>query len=320
MIIGYNTRAKKLAGYLEQGLIKTEIVGFCEETENVKELSVYPILGGVKDTVQLAKEYNVTEIYSTIAPEHQSGIYRLIEEADKAVIRFRIVPDFNLFIRKPVHIEYLNEMPVLSLRKDPLDDIGSRIKKRFYDVAFSLLVIIFLLSWLVPILSLLIWINSRGPVFFIQERSGRNGKSFKCIKFRSMKVNTDSNQKQATKNDSRVTKLGSFLRKSNLDEMPQFFNVLIGDMSIVGPRPHMLKHTDDYSKLLNQYMVRHFLKPGITGWAQIHGYRGEIKNMGDINNRVEYDLWYLENWSTWLDTRIIFLTVFNMVKGEKNAY
>jgi putative colanic acid biosynthesis UDP-glucose lipid carrier transferase len=320
MIIGYNERAKKLASYLEQEPIKTEIVGFCEEEENVNELSLYPIVGRVGDAIEASKLYEVTEIFSTIAPEQQSGIYKLINDADQACIRFRIVPDFNHFIRKPVHLEYLKDIPVLSLRKEPLDDVGNRIKKRLYDLAISSLVTVFILSWLVPIVALLIWLDSRGPIFFIQQRSGKNGKTFNCIKFRSMKVNKDSNEKQATKNDTRITKLGSFLRKSNLDEMPQFFNVLMSDMSIVGPRPHMLKHTDDYSKLLNRYMVRHFLKPGITGWAQIHGYRGEIKHMQDINNRVEYDLWYLENWSIWLDTRIILMTAFNMAKGEKNAY
>jgi len=320
MIIGYNDRAKKLAGYLEQEPIKTEIVGFCEEEENVNELSLYPIVGGIGDAIEASKLHEVTEIFSTIAPEQQSGIYKLINDADQACIRFRIVPDFNHFIRKPVHLEYLKDIPVLSLRKEPLDDVGNRIKKRLYDLAISSLVTVFILSWLVPIVALLIWLDSRGPIFFIQQRSGKNGKTFNCIKFRSMRVNKDSNEKQATKNDKRVTKLGSFLRKSNLDEMPQFFNVLMSDMSIVGPRPHMLKHTDDYSKLLNRYMVRHFLKPGITGWAQIHGYRGEIKHMQDINNRVEYDIWYLENWSIWLDTRIILMTAFNMAKGEKNAY
>ncbi|MGZ8517957.1 MAG: undecaprenyl-phosphate glucose phosphotransferase [Chitinophagaceae bacterium] len=320
MIIGYNERAKKLASYLEQEPIKTEIVGFCEEDENVNELSIYPIIGGIGDAIEASKQYEVTEIFSTIAPEQQSGIYKLISDADQACIRFRIVPDFNHFIRKQVHLDYLKDLPVLSLRKEPLDDVGNRIKKRLYDLAISSLVTVLILSWLVPIVALLIWLDSRGPVFFIQQRSGKGGKTFNCIKFRSMKVNKESNEKQATKNDNRITKLGSFLRKSNLDEMPQFFNVLMSDMSIVGPRPHMLKHTDDYSKLLNKYMVRHFLKPGITGWAQIHGYRGEIKHMQDINNRVEYDLWYLENWSLWLDTRIILMTAFNMAKGEKNAY
>ena len=320
MIIGYNERAKKLASYLEQEPIKTEIVGFCEEEENVNELSIYPIVGAISDAIRASKEREVTEIFSTIAPEQLSGIYKLINEADQACIRFRIVPDFNHFIRKPVHLDYLKDIPVLSLRKEPLDDVGNRIKKRLFDLAISSLVTIFILSWLIPFVALLIWLDSRGPIFFIQQRSGKNGKTFNCIKFRSMKVNKESNEKQATKNDKRITMLGSFLRKSNLDEMPQFINVLMSDMSIVGPRPHMLKHTDDYSKLLNRYMVRHFLKPGITGWAQIHGYRGEIKHMQDINNRVEYDLWYLENWNVWLDTRIILLTAFNMAKGEKNAY
>jgi putative colanic acid biosynthesis UDP-glucose lipid carrier transferase len=244
----------------------------------------------------------------------------LINQADQACIRFRIIPDLNQFIRKPVHIDYLNDMPVLSLRKEPLDDVGNRIKKRLYDIAVSTLIIVLILSWLIPIISLLIWLESRGPVFFIQQRSGKNGKVFNCIKFRSMKVNRDAHEKQAVKDDNRITRMGKFMRKTNIDELPQFFNVLTSDMSIVGPRPHMLKHTDDYSKLIKQYMIRHFLKPGITGWAQINGYRGETKTVKDMNDRVQYDLWYLENWSLWLDTRIILMTAFNMAKGEKNAY
>jgi putative colanic acid biosynthesis UDP-glucose lipid carrier transferase len=321
MIIGYNDRAKKLAEYLEQEPVKTEIVGFFEEPENVTELSRYPIIGGLgEDIIETSKQHKVTEIFSTIAPEQQTGIYKLMTQADQACIRFRIIPDLSHFIRKPVHIDYLNDLPVLSLRKEPLDDVGNRIKKRLYDIVVSSLVILFILSWLVPIIAILIVLESRGPVFFVQQRSGKNGKAFNCIKFRTMRVNKDANMKQASKGDARITRLGAFLRKTSLDEMPQFLNVFMSDMSVVGPRPHMLKHTDDYSKMLNQYMIRHFLKPGITGWAQIHGYRGEIKMFEDINNRIEYDLWYLENWSLWLDTRIILLTAFNMAKGEKNAY
>ncbi|MFT3675249.1 MAG: undecaprenyl-phosphate glucose phosphotransferase [Chitinophagaceae bacterium] len=321
MIIGYNDRAKKLAEYLEQEPVKTEIVGFFEEPENVTELSRYPIIGGLdEDIIETSKQHKVTEIFSTIAPEQQAGIYKLMNQADQACIRFRIIPDLSHFIRKPVHIDYLNDLPVLSLRKEPLDDVGNRIKKRLYDIVVSSLVILFILSWLVPIIAILIVLESRGPVFFVQQRSGKNGKAFNCIKFRTMRVNKDANMKQASKGDARITRLGAFLRKTSLDEMPQFLNVFMSDMSVVGPRPHMLKHTDDYSKMLNQYMIRHFLKPGITGWAQIHGYRGEIKILEDINNRIEYDLWYLENWSLWLDTRIILLTAFNMAKGEKNAY
>jgi putative colanic acid biosynthesis UDP-glucose lipid carrier transferase len=313
MIIGYNERAKKLAAYLEQEPVKTEIVGFCEDEKNINELSHYPIISGLDNVIETSKLYKVTEIFSTISPEQQSGIYTLINQADQACIRFRIIPDLGQFIRKPVHIDYLNDMPVLSLRKEPLDDVGNRIKKRVYDIVISSLV-------LVPIISLLIWLESRGPIFFIQQRSGKNGEIFNCIKFRSMRVSRDANTKQATKNDCRITRMGKFMRKTNIDELPQFFNVLISDMSIVGPRPHMLKHTDDYSKLIRQYMIRHFLKPGITGWAQINGYRGETKTVKDMNDRVQYDLWYLENWSLWLDTRIILMTAFNMAKGEKNAY
>jgi putative colanic acid biosynthesis UDP-glucose lipid carrier transferase len=274
MILGYNDRAKKLAAYLEQEPVKTEIIGFCEEEKNVHELTHYPIVSGLDNVIETSKKYNVTEIFSTISPEQQTGIYSLINQADQACIRFRIIPDLNQFIRKPVHIDYLNDMPVLSLRKEPLDDVANRMKKRMYDIVFSSLVIILVLSWLVPIISLLIWLESKGPIFFIQQRSGKNGKTFNCIKFRSMKVNREANEKQAVKNDTRITRMGNFMRKTNIDELPQFFNVWMGDMSIVGPRPHMLKHTDDYSKLIRQYMIRHFLKPGITGWAQINGYRG----------------------------------------------
>jgi putative colanic acid biosynthesis UDP-glucose lipid carrier transferase len=320
MIIGFNERARKLATYLEQEPIKTEIVGFCDDEKNINELSHYPIISGLDDVIETSKQYKVTEIFSTISPEQQSGIYSLINQADQACIRFRIIPDLNQFIRKPVHIDYLNDMPVLSLRKEPLDDVGNRIKKRFYDLLVSSLVIIFILSWLTPLIGILLWLESRGPVFFIQQRSGKNGKTFNCIKFRSMKVNRDAHEKQAIKDDSRITWIGKFLRKSSIDELPQFFNVFMSDMSIVGPRPHMLKHTDDYSKQIRQYMIRHFLKPGITGWAQINGCRGETRTVKDMNDRVQYDLWYLENWSLWLDTRIILLTAFNMIKGEKNAY
>ena len=320
MIIGYNERARKLAEYLETAPIKTKIVGFCEEEHNVTELSNYPIIGNVRDAVTMSQKHQVTEIFSTIAPEQQEGIYQLMTEADNACIRFRIIPDLSHFIRKPVHINYFNDMPVLSLRMEPLDDVGNRIRKRLFDIVISSLVVIFLLSWLVPILALLIFLDSRGPIFFIQERSGVNGRPFKCIKFRSMKVNNSANKQQATKGDSRVTKLGRFLRKSNLDEMPQFFNVLKSDMSIVGPRPHMIQHTTDYSKIVGDYMIRHFVKPGITGWAQVNGYRGEVKEDEDIQRRIEHDIWYLENWSVLLDARIMFLTGFNMVRGEKNAY
>jgi len=170
------------------------------------------------------------------------------------------------------------------------------------------------------LLAFLIKLSSNGPVLFTQLRSGRDNKPFTCYKFRSMFVNGEQNSLQATKDDPRVTKIGAFLRKTSLDEFPQFFNVLLGHMSIVGPRPHMLSHTEQYSNLIDQFMVRHFIKPGITGWAQINGLRGETKTVNDMHERVKADVWYMENWSFPLDLKIIFMTAFNVLHGEKNAY
>jgi putative colanic acid biosynthesis UDP-glucose lipid carrier transferase len=320
LIIGYNSTAKKLVSYLEQEGINTEIIGFTENKDNVTELSHYPILDDIRSTVAVAKEYRVDEIFSSITPEQNAELYSIIQQAEHECIRFRIVPDFSVFIKGPFFVSYLNDMPVLTVRSVALDDFNNRVKKRAFDIVMSSFVILFILSWLIPLLSLIIFIESPGPVFFSQLRTGKNKRSFLCYKFRSMKINKHADLKQATKDDDRITKIGRFLRRTSLDEFPQFINVLIGNMSIVGPRPHMIKHTDDYSKIVDQYMVRHFSKPGITGWAQVNGYRGEITENSEIKNRVHYDIWYLENWSLLLDIKIIFLTVFNVLKGDKNAY
>ena len=320
IVIGYNNLSKKLVSYLEEDGLNKEIIGYCEEYENVHELSSYPILSTISDALSICKEHGITEIYSTIAPEHNPNIYKLIEMADQDCIRFRIVPDISFFVNRQVHIDYLREMPVISLRNEPLDDLGNRIRKRLFDVAVSSMVLLFILSWLIPIISILIWLESKGPIFFKQPRNGKDNKIFACLKFRSMYVNEKADEQQATKGDARITRIGKFLRRTSLDEFPQFLNVLNGDMSIVGPRPHMLKHTDDYSRKINQYMIRHFLKPGITGWAQIKGFRGETQTVYQMQRRVEHDLWYMENWSLMLDLKIMFLTVYNTVKGEENAF
>ncbi|MDB5062107.1 MAG: undecaprenyl-phosphate glucose phosphotransferase [Mucilaginibacter sp.] len=194
----------------------------------------------------------------------------------------------------------------------------NRALKRLFDIFFSLGVIIFILSWLLPLLVIMIKIESRGPGIFKQERSGRNNKPFWCYKFRSMRVNNIS--KQATKGDIRTTRIGAFMRRTSLDELPQFFNVLLGEMSVVGPRPHMLKQTEEFSRVIYQYMDRHFLRPGITGWAQVNGYRGEIKDHNQLLKRFEYDMWYIENWTNTFDIKIILKTFINVIKGDKNAY
>jgi len=320
IIVGYNETAKKLANYFEQDGLNTQIIGYIEDEENIEELSHYPVLANIADTLRVAKDLNAQEIFSTITPEQNNYIYDLMYESEKECIRFKIVPNLSVFITREVHIEYFGELPILSLRKEPLDDAGNRIKKRALDITVSLFVTIFILSWLIPLIGLLIFLESGTPIFFKQLRTGKDKKPFYCWKFRSMKANKDADLKQATRDDRRVTFLGRFLRKSSLDEFPQFLNVLKGEMSLVGPRPHMIKHTTDYSEIVDEYMVRQFIKPGITGWAQINGYRGEISNSEQIQMRVNKDLWYLENWTLWLDIQILFLTVYFVLKGDKNAY
>jgi putative colanic acid biosynthesis UDP-glucose lipid carrier transferase len=320
MIIGFNDTAKKLATYLEEEDHYAEVVGFCEEEENVRELTHYPILGPVSQSIATSRAHGVEEIFSTIAPEQDLGIYQVMDEADQLCIRFRVIPDLSYVMNRAFHIDYLNDIPVLSTRKEPLDDGGNRIRKRIFDIAFSGMILLLVLPWLVPIIGLLIKLESKGPIFFKQPRSGKNNQTFQCIKFRSMRLNDDAHHKQASRNDSRLTRIGRLLRKTNLDEMPQFINVFRGEMSVVGPRPHMLKHTDDYSKLIQQFMLRHFVKPGVTGWAQVNGYRGETTRLGQMEGRVKHDLWYAENWSLWLDVRIVFLTVWTTVKGDKQAF
>lgn len=320
IILGFNETAKKLASYLEEEGVNIKLLGFTEDEKNMKELSNYPILANIGNTIKIAKELDAQEIFSTITPEQNKNIYQLMREAEKKCLRFKVVPNLSVFFRRPVVIDYIRDLPVLSLRNDPLEDVGNRLKKRFLDIIISSLVIVFILSWMIPILGLIILIESKGPIFFSQLRTGANDISFFCLKFRSMGINSDADTKSATRNDKRVTKVGAFIRKTSLDEFPQFINVFKGEMSLVGPRPHMVKHTSEFSKIVNQYMIRQLLKPGITGWAQINSLRGEITNPDQIKMRVASDLWYLEHWSIWLDLRIIFLTVYQVFNGNKNAY
>ncbi len=320
VILGYNDVAKRLAySFSTQNSIST-VEGYFEDREIVDELSLLPIIGNINECLAYAIDNNINEIYSTISPERNAYIYEMAHKAERSLIRFKFVPDFKLYVNRNTHMEYIDQFPVLSLRPEPLEDITNSIKKRLFDIIFSLIVVVLLLSWMVPLLAILIKLNSRGPVFFTQWRSGKDNKKFLCYKFRTLSVNGDAHIRQVTKDDSRLTGLGRFLRKTNLDEFPQFFNVLKGDMSVVGPRPHMLLHTENFSKVMGEYMVRHFVKPGVTGWAQVNGYRGEIKEEGQLRNRIECDIWYMENWSLWLDAKITWLTIYRTIKGDTNAY
>ena len=282
------------------------------------------VKGGFDDVKWYCFENHIDEIYCAMMPsKNEDLINSLMSFADDNLIRFRIIPEFTDYLNrrfKRVIIEYYGNMPVLTTRPEPLDNLYNRLMKRGFDIVFSLTFLILIGSWLFPLLAIAAKLSSRGPVFFMQQRSGERNREFLCYKFRTMKVNEEADTKQATKDDPRITKVGKFLRKSNLDELPQFINVLLGDMSVVGPRPHMLKHTEEYSKIVNSFMVRHFVKPGITGAAQANGYRGDTTDPKLMEKRVQYDVWYLENWSFWLDIKIVFLTVWSMVKGNENAF
>jgi putative colanic acid biosynthesis UDP-glucose lipid carrier transferase len=321
VVIGYNDAAKELVEHHFANSKNISIEGFFEDYDNVHELSPYPIIGNPQECLQYAVENKISEIYSTLPAKEYPFLYEMAEQAENNFIRFKFATDFHTYVNRNVHVDFTDHIPILSLRKEPLDDIANRLKKRTFDVFFSLVIITFILSWLVPIIALLIKLDSKGPVFFIQNRLGRDLNRIPVFKFRTMRTTeSDSQYKQATKDDPRVTKIGRILRKTSLDELPQFFNVLLGDMSVVGPRPHPLKMNDDYKQIINKYMIRHFLKPGITGWAQVNGYRGETKELKDIEGRIEHDIWYMENWNSLLDIKIVFLTGYNIVKGEKNAY
>jgi len=263
---------------------------------------------------------NIDEIYSSVAELSNEQINTLIDFADNNLRELKFIPDNKDIYSKKLKYEYYDYIPILTLRNIPLGDSLNQFVKRVFDILFSSAVIIFLLSWLTPIIAILIKLESKGPVFFKQSRNGFNYEEFNCFKFRSMTPNKNSHLHQATREDQRITKVGKFLRKTSLDELPQFYNVLFGDMSIVGPRPHMVSHTNMYARRVDKFMVRHFVKPGITGLAQIRGFRGEIETDNDIIGRVKYDIFYIENWSLLLDIKIIFQTLLKILKGDNKAY
>lgn len=278
------------------------------------------ILGKISDLENYLSTQPIDEIYCCLPYIKYGAIKKIIEMGEERFVRVKLIADYRAFSFKGLELERYDHIPVLNVTSMPLDDRRNQILKRAFDIIFSLFVIVGIFSWLFPLIALAIKLNSRGPVFFRQRRTGQNNTEFVCLKFRTMQVNDDADNKQATRNDSRITKVGAFLRRSSLDELPQFFNVLSGEMSIVGPRPHMLKHTEEYAKVIGKFMARHFVKPGVTGLAQSKGYRGETKNIADMKNRVKLDRFYIENWSFLLDIKIIILTVFELLHSSEKAY
>lgn len=277
-------------------------------------------LGKNKDIIKYIEGHHVDEIYIGLTPSEISWFKELIELCDKKMIRIYYVPDIIYKEFKNSRMKEFGDIYILQQYNEPLYDLRNRIMKRIFDICFSLTFLCTLFPIILLIVAIISKITMPGPLFFKQKRTGYDGKDFYCYKFRSMKINKEADTLQAVKDDPRVTKWGHFIRHTNIDELPQFINVLKGDMSLVGPRPHMLAHTDYYSCLISDYMIRHYVKPGITGWAQTHGERGETKTVDDMKRRVKRDIWYIEHWSFWLDIQIICKTVIDMACGDKKAF
>ena len=317
LVIGVNDMSVFLRKLLDNNpMLGYEFVGYVSATNSKED----DVLGQMNDLERLVKEYKIDMLFVTLSEYNDlKKSKELLSVCNRIGVRLRFVPENQYWFKPSMNMESVGSLVVFNPQEIPLDEIKSRFFKRIFDVMFSILVIVFVISWLFPLLFILIKLTSKGPVFFCQKRTGINNRTFGCLKFRSMSVSEDADTKQATRNDARLTPIGKFLRKTNLDEFPQFFNVLLGHMSIVGPRPHMLKHTEQYSELIEHYKIRHYVKPGITGWAQVNGYRGETDELWKMEKRVEFDMHYLENWTLLWDVKIVFLTVFG--KGVKmNAF
>ena len=330
--MGLNTRTVTLVGsgkelwdvyeqLLEDPTTGYRILGYYADEESPD--SKAPWLGTIKGLMSdISKGKNIIfgdEMYVCMSRREGKYIKTLSEVCDSQVTKFYYIPVSVEYIGLNLKKEFINDVEVYTTHESPLQMPLNTMVKRVFDIIVSVVALI-LTGLIFPIICLIIKKQSPGPIFFKQERTGQNGKIFMCYKFRSMHVNNDADKKQATKNDPRKYPFGDFMRKTNIDELPQFWNVLKGNMSVVGPRPHMVAHTDFYSQKIDRYMVRHFVKPGITGWAQVTGFRGETKELWQMEVRIRRDIWYIEHWSIWLDIRIVWLTFKSMFIHDENAY
>lgn len=317
VIIGTNATARRLYDQmLSDPGFGYKIMGFFDREWRPDFVGRY--CGTLDSLDAFVKANAIDQIYYTM-PGHAEMLTKVVKVADDNVVDFFYVPQISQYISRSFQMDTIGAVPVLSIRRNPLKKTINRLVKRGFDIVFSSLFLCFYPLIYLPI-AIAIKISSPGPVYFKQKRTGYRGTDFWCLKFRTMRVNVDADKAQATRDDPRKTRLGDFLRRTSLDELPQFINVLKGEMSVVGPRPHMVKHTEEYSKIVDQYMVRHLVKPGITGWAQVNGYRGITDEVWKMEKRVQYDVWYIENWTFLLDMKIIVRTVINAIHGESNAF
>ncbi|BDQ03286.1 undecaprenyl-phosphate glucose phosphotransferase [Ignavibacterium sp.] len=294
-------------------------IGFVDD-----EKSDENYLGKISELDKILKSYQIEDVVITLPEEESSLLDEIIRICNINAVKVHLIPDYFRFLSNRFQVSSIGSFPVITARDEPLEEASRRFLKRSFDIVFSLFVIIFIFSWLFPLIALLIKISSKGPVFYLQERVGVRDQKFKCYKFRTMRTEMQKVEfKPVTEDDPRVTPIGKFLRRSNIDELPQFFNVLKGEMSVVGPRPHPIPFHNKYSEYFEAIKLRHNVKPGITGWAQVHGYRGDVpdeeENRKRTLQRIKYDLWYIENWSFKLDLQIIMMTVWQMITGKTNA-
>ena len=317
VIVGTGATARRLYENMQRDSgYGYKVLGFFDDNpdEDFFADKVYP----VDELEAFVEQKQIRQIFFTLSG-HNAALARTIKIADDNVADFYYVPQIPHTLARKFELNSIGSQPLLSISRNTLKNVINRIIKRSFDIAVSSVFLCFYPLIYIPV-AIAIKLSSPGPVYFRQERTGYLGKSFKCLKFRTMRVNAGADKCQATQNDPRKTRVGDFLRKTSLDELPQFINVLRGDMSIVGPRPHMLKHTEYYTRMVDRYMVRHVVKPGITGWAQVNGFRGLTDELWKMERRVEHDVWYIENWTFLLDLKIMVRTVLNVFHGEKNAF
>ncbi len=315
-IVGYNNNAKDIYEVLTSDIAYGyRVMGFFTDAEvNPNEIRY---IGNIDSIEQELQKGRIEELYIALATTNARRVKGIFKLCDRYGVRVKIIPDFQKYTSAHrVQIRYYSHVPVLRMRREPLAYFSNQVIKRAFDIIFSLIIILGVLTWLFPIVAIAVKLTSKGPVLFKQKRSGVDGEIFTCYKIRTMVVDGDFNEKGTMKNDPRVTRLGRFLRKSKIDELPQFVNVLVGTMSVVGPRPHMLIHTEKYSEMINEFNVRHYVKPGITGWAQTVGFIDSSQKLKEMKNKVNNDIWYIENWSFLLDLKIILNTTFAIFKKE----
>ena len=298
-------------------------IGFLDNATSKMNGCLYR--GKIGNLPAILKERQVDEVIIALPNSESQQIQECIEVCDYYATKARIIPDLHQYTSSSIQVNNIGLLPVINVRALPLDSFANSALKRVFDIVFSFLFLATIGIWLFPLIAILIRITSKGPIYFKQERWGLNNDKITCYKFRTMvadnhDVDNDGSYRQATKNDPRVTRFGAFLRKSNLDELPQFWNVLLGSMSVVGPRPHPTPLNLESIHTVENYMLRHLVKPGITGWAQVNGCRGETRSNGSMQQRVNLDLYYIHRWTFWLDCQIILQTIINMLRGDQNAY